>query len=61
MKVLQRCFPDFITRNGTLTVANKTAFKDALDTARSVTELRDAAKYVYHLHYLMGQNAIESS
>ncbi|XP_072524683.1 choline transporter-like protein 5-A isoform X1 [Salminus brasiliensis] len=40
---LQRCFPDFITRNGTLTVANKTAFKDALDTARSVTELRDAA------------------
>ncbi|KAI4888127.1 hypothetical protein NFI96_029417 [Prochilodus magdalenae] len=41
--VLQRCFPDFITRNGTLTVANKTAFKDALDTARSVTELRDAA------------------
>ncbi|KAA0719008.1 Choline transporter-like protein 5-A [Triplophysa tibetana] len=41
---LQRCFPDFMTRNGTLTVANKTAFKDALDTARSVTELRDAAK-----------------
>uniref|UniRef100_A0A3B1ILP4 Choline transporter-like protein n=1 Tax=Astyanax mexicanus TaxID=7994 RepID=A0A3B1ILP4_ASTMX len=40
---LQRCFPDFITRNGTLTVANKTAFKDALDMARSVTELRDAA------------------
>ncbi|XP_062311188.1 choline transporter-like protein 5-A isoform X2 [Osmerus eperlanus] len=40
---LQRCFPDFITLNGTLTVANQTAFKDALDTARSVTELRDAA------------------
>uniref|UniRef100_A0A8C2HIV7 Choline transporter-like protein n=1 Tax=Cyprinus carpio TaxID=7962 RepID=A0A8C2HIV7_CYPCA len=25
---LQRCFPDFITRNGTLTVANKTNFKE---------------------------------
>uniref|UniRef100_A0A8C7W8X9 Choline transporter-like protein n=1 Tax=Oncorhynchus mykiss TaxID=8022 RepID=A0A8C7W8X9_ONCMY len=40
---LQRCFPDFITQNGTLTVAKRTHFKDALDTARSVTELRDAA------------------
>ncbi|XP_061099496.1 choline transporter-like protein 5-A isoform X2 [Conger conger] len=40
---LQRCFPDFITRNGTLTVANKTAFKDVLGQTRSVTELRDAA------------------
>ncbi|KAM6948272.1 choline transporter-like protein 5-A [Aplochiton taeniatus] len=39
----QRCLPDFITLNGTLTVANQTAFKDALDTARSVKELRDAA------------------
>ncbi|KAG7319980.1 hypothetical protein KOW79_017123 [Hemibagrus wyckioides] len=39
----QRCLPDFMTRNGTLTVANRTAFKDALDTARSVSELRDAA------------------
>uniref|UniRef100_A0A4W5NI45 Choline transporter-like protein n=1 Tax=Hucho hucho TaxID=62062 RepID=A0A4W5NI45_9TELE len=41
---LQRCFPDFITLNGTLTVAKRTHFKDALDKARSVTELRDAAK-----------------
>ncbi|XP_039533692.1 choline transporter-like protein 5-A isoform X3 [Pimephales promelas] len=47
---LQRCFPDFITRNGTLTVANKTAFKDALDTARSVTELRDAANGITSIH-----------
>ncbi|KAF7692331.1 hypothetical protein HF521_009941 [Silurus meridionalis] len=39
----QRCLPDFITRNGTLMVANRTAFKDALDAARSVSELRDAA------------------
>ncbi|XP_060745726.1 choline transporter-like protein 5-A [Tachysurus vachellii] len=39
----QRCLPDLTTRNGTLTVANRTAFKDALDTARSVSELRDAA------------------
>uniref|UniRef100_A0A4W5M8U0 Choline transporter-like protein n=1 Tax=Hucho hucho TaxID=62062 RepID=A0A4W5M8U0_9TELE len=30
---LQRCFPDFITLNGTLTVAKRTHFKDALDKA----------------------------
>uniref|UniRef100_A0A673X3Q9 Choline transporter-like protein n=1 Tax=Salmo trutta TaxID=8032 RepID=A0A673X3Q9_SALTR len=41
--VLQRCFPDFITRNGTLTVANKTVFKDGLGKTRSVIDLRDAA------------------
>ncbi|XP_024276754.1 choline transporter-like protein 5-B isoform X1 [Oncorhynchus tshawytscha] len=41
---LQRCFPDFITRNGTLTVANKTVFKDGLGKTRSVIDLRDAAK-----------------
>uniref|UniRef100_A0A673ADP4 Choline transporter-like protein n=1 Tax=Sphaeramia orbicularis TaxID=375764 RepID=A0A673ADP4_9TELE len=41
---LQRCLPDFITLNGTVTVANRTRFKDALETARSVTELQDAAK-----------------
>ncbi|XP_035270201.1 choline transporter-like protein 5-B isoform X2 [Anguilla anguilla] len=41
---LQRCFPDFITRNGTLTVANKTNFKDGLGNTRSVTDLRDAAR-----------------
>uniref|UniRef100_A0A8C8HAK0 Choline transporter-like protein n=1 Tax=Oncorhynchus tshawytscha TaxID=74940 RepID=A0A8C8HAK0_ONCTS len=40
---LQRCFPDFITRNGTLTVANKTVFKDGLGKTRSVIDLRDAA------------------
>uniref|UniRef100_A0A8C2EYA9 Choline transporter-like protein n=1 Tax=Cyprinus carpio TaxID=7962 RepID=A0A8C2EYA9_CYPCA len=28
VQFLQRCFPDFITRNGTLTVANKTNFKE---------------------------------
>ncbi|KAG9333788.1 hypothetical protein JZ751_010132, partial [Albula glossodonta] len=43
---LQRCFPDFITRNGTLTVANKTDFKDGLGKTRSVTDLRDAANQV---------------
>ncbi|XP_034149681.1 choline transporter-like protein 5-B isoform X1 [Esox lucius] len=41
---LQRCFPDFITRNGTLTVANKTNFKDGLGNLRSVIDLRHAAK-----------------
>uniref|UniRef100_A0A8C7FDN1 Choline transporter-like protein n=1 Tax=Oncorhynchus kisutch TaxID=8019 RepID=A0A8C7FDN1_ONCKI len=43
VSVLQRCFPDFITRNGTLTVANKTVFKDGLGKTRSVIDLRDAA------------------
>uniref|UniRef100_A0A8C1TZY7 Choline transporter-like protein n=1 Tax=Cyprinus carpio TaxID=7962 RepID=A0A8C1TZY7_CYPCA len=39
---LQRCFPDFITRNGTLTVANQTIFKDGHGRIRSVVDLRDA-------------------
>lgn len=42
--VLQRCFPDFITRNGILTVANKTIFKDGENHERSVNDLKDAAK-----------------
>lgn len=42
--VVQRCFPDFITRNGILTVANQTIFKDGHNNERSVTDLRDAAK-----------------
>ncbi|KAM6920116.1 choline transporter-like protein 5-A [Lycodopsis pacificus] len=41
---LQRCLPDFITQNGTVTVANRTSFKDALEMARNVTELQHAAK-----------------
>ncbi|KAI3375432.1 hypothetical protein L3Q82_021919, partial [Scortum barcoo] len=40
---LQRCLPDFITLNGTVTIANRTRFKDALET-RSVTDLQHAAK-----------------
>ncbi|KAF3691006.1 Choline transporter-like protein 5-B Solute carrier family 44 member 5-B [Channa argus] len=40
---LQRCFPDFITSNGTLTVANKTIFKDGENNKRSVSDLKDAA------------------
>ncbi|XP_028831315.1 choline transporter-like protein 5-A isoform X2 [Denticeps clupeoides] len=46
---LQRCFPDFVTTNGTLTVANKTVFKDSLDVIRSVTELKDAATGIISL------------
>ncbi|XP_077391888.1 choline transporter-like protein 5-A [Festucalex cinctus] len=41
---LRRCLPDVITLNGTATVANKTIFKDAFETARSVTELQNAAR-----------------
>ncbi|XP_033873282.3 choline transporter-like protein 5-B isoform X2 [Acipenser ruthenus] len=43
---LQRCFPDFTTRNGVLTVANKTTFKDGRGKTRNVTDLREAAKQV---------------
>ncbi|KAM9791660.1 choline transporter-like protein 5-A [Syngnathus typhle] len=43
---LQRCLPDVITLNGTVTVANKTRFKDSLQTARSANELQDAANGV---------------
>ncbi|XP_029285297.1 choline transporter-like protein 5-B isoform X1 [Cottoperca gobio] len=41
---LQRCFPDFLTRNGTLTVANQNIFKDGDNNNRSVNDLKDAAK-----------------
>ncbi|XP_060889238.1 choline transporter-like protein 5-B isoform X1 [Labrus mixtus] len=41
---LQRCFPDFITRNGILTVANQTIFTDGDNNKRSVSDLKDAAK-----------------
>ncbi|XP_056270280.1 choline transporter-like protein 5-B isoform X2 [Pseudoliparis swirei] len=43
---LQRCFPDFITRNGSLTVANQTIFKDGDNNKRSVSDLKDAANQV---------------
>uniref|UniRef100_A0A671QYH8 Choline transporter-like protein n=1 Tax=Sinocyclocheilus anshuiensis TaxID=1608454 RepID=A0A671QYH8_9TELE len=46
---LQRCFPDFITRNGTLTVANQTSFKDGHGKIRSVVDLRDAANGITSL------------
>uniref|UniRef100_A0A8C1YSW0 Choline transporter-like protein n=1 Tax=Cyprinus carpio TaxID=7962 RepID=A0A8C1YSW0_CYPCA len=46
---LQRCFPDFITRNGTLTVANQTIFKDGHGRIRSVVDLRDAANGITSL------------
>ncbi|XP_061593605.1 choline transporter-like protein 5-B isoform X2 [Cololabis saira] len=41
---LQRCFPDFNTRDGILTVANQTIFKDGDNNKRSVSDLKDAAK-----------------
>ncbi|XP_035377833.1 choline transporter-like protein 5-B isoform X2 [Electrophorus electricus] len=46
---LQRCFPDFITRNGTLTVANRTDFKDGLGRNRSVLDLKNAANGISSL------------
>ncbi|KAJ3599002.1 hypothetical protein NHX12_032965 [Muraenolepis orangiensis] len=41
---LQRCFPDFVSKNGTLTVHNQRSFKDGDGATRSVADLRDAAK-----------------
>ncbi|GAA6235019.1 choline transporter-like protein 5-B [Lates japonicus] len=46
---LQRCFPDFITRHGILTVANQTFFRDGNNNMRSVSDLKDAAKSVTSL------------
>ncbi|XP_062855679.1 choline transporter-like protein 5-B [Trichomycterus rosablanca] len=46
---LQRCFPDFITRNGTLTVANRTSYTDAQGHGRSARDLRDAANGITSL------------
>ncbi|XP_073090238.1 choline transporter-like protein 5 isoform X3 [Manis javanica] len=43
---LQRCFPDFSTKNGTLTVGNKTMFEDGNGKKRNVIELRAAANGV---------------
>ncbi|XP_069088527.1 choline transporter-like protein 5 isoform X6 [Pleurodeles waltl] len=40
---LKRCFPDFTTRNGVLTVGNRTTFKDGNGKMRNVTDLREAA------------------
>ncbi|KAJ8793448.1 hypothetical protein J1605_019282 [Eschrichtius robustus] len=40
---LQRCFPDFSTKNGTLTVGNKTVFEDGSGKTRNAVELRAAA------------------
>ncbi|XP_034737304.1 choline transporter-like protein 5-B isoform X4 [Etheostoma cragini] len=47
---LQRCFPDFITRNGVLMVANQTIFKDGDNNQRSVNDLKDAANKVTAMH-----------
>ncbi|XP_029801673.1 choline transporter-like protein 5 [Suricata suricatta] len=43
---LQRCFPDFSTKNGTLTVGNKTNFEDGSGKTRNAIELRTAANRV---------------
>ncbi|XP_054422835.1 choline transporter-like protein 5 [Pteronotus mesoamericanus] len=40
---LQRCFPDFSTKNGILTVGNKTTFEDGKGRTRNAMELRAAA------------------
>ncbi|KAJ7400788.1 Choline transporter-like protein 5 [Pitangus sulphuratus] len=44
---LKRCFPDFSTKNGVLTVANQTTFKDGRGKTRNVTDLREAANGLF--------------
>ncbi|XP_063480130.1 choline transporter-like protein 5 isoform X2 [Symphalangus syndactylus] len=46
---LQRCFPDFSTKNGTLTIGSKMVFQDGNGGTRSVMELRDAANGINKL------------
>ncbi|XP_069863404.1 choline transporter-like protein 5 isoform X2 [Dipodomys merriami] len=40
---LHRCFPDFSTRNGTLTVGSRILFEDGSGKTRNAVELREAA------------------
>ncbi|KAK7888905.1 hypothetical protein WMY93_024465 [Mugilogobius chulae] len=46
---LQRCFPDFNTRNGIVTVANRTVFRDGLNILRNISDLQDAATGINNL------------
>uniref|UniRef100_A0A3Q2DNM7 Choline transporter-like protein n=1 Tax=Cyprinodon variegatus TaxID=28743 RepID=A0A3Q2DNM7_CYPVA len=41
--LLQRCFPEFKSKDGVLTVADQTTFKDGNNNTRSVIDLKDAA------------------
>ncbi|OWK05288.1 SLC44A5, partial [Cervus elaphus hippelaphus] len=43
LKPVERCFPDFSTKNGTITVGNKTVFDDGSGKTRNAAELRIAA------------------
>ncbi|XP_060056996.1 choline transporter-like protein 5 [Erinaceus europaeus] len=43
---VQRCFPDFSSQNGSLTVGNKTNFEDGNGHTRNALELRAAANTV---------------
>nr|KAF6383683.1 solute carrier family 44 member 5 [Pipistrellus kuhlii] len=43
---LRRCFPDFSTENGILTVGNKTTFEDGKGHTRNAVELKAAAKNI---------------
>ncbi|EAX06403.1 solute carrier family 44, member 5, isoform CRA_b, partial [Homo sapiens] len=46
---LQRCFPDFSTKNGTLTIGSKMMFQDGNGGTRSVVELGIAANGINKL------------
>ncbi|XP_054623629.1 choline transporter-like protein 5-A isoform X2 [Dunckerocampus dactyliophorus] len=58
---LQRCLPDVLTLNETVTVANKTKSKEALEIAHSVTELQDVASGIRGLvdTQQLGQKIVE--
>ncbi|XP_023574107.1 choline transporter-like protein 5 isoform X2 [Octodon degus] len=42
----QRCFPDFTSTNGTLTVGNKVQFEDGSGRVRNVLELKEAVNAI---------------
>uniref|UniRef100_A0A8C8ZVC7 Choline transporter-like protein n=1 Tax=Prolemur simus TaxID=1328070 RepID=A0A8C8ZVC7_PROSS len=43
---LQRCFPDFSSRNGSLTIRSRMLFQDGQGRTRSVIELREAVNRI---------------
>ncbi|XP_027134957.1 choline transporter-like protein 5-A [Larimichthys crocea] len=45
----QRCLPNYNTLNETVTVANRTRFKDGLEMTHTITELQHAAKGITEL------------
>uniref|UniRef100_A0AAV2KW16 Choline transporter-like protein n=1 Tax=Knipowitschia caucasica TaxID=637954 RepID=A0AAV2KW16_KNICA len=46
---IQRCFPEFNSKNGIVTVANQTVFRDGRNIQRNISDLQDAAMGINHI------------